>query len=239
MVKLNKIYTRTGDDGTTGLATGDRVRKDSIRVEAYGTVDEANAAVGMAVVEAGRDPVSAGASVRARIAAVLQAAQHDLFDLGADLATPVEPGEKPGTRLRIVPAQTERLERQIDEFNEPLTPLTSFVLPGGTPLAASLHLARTIVRRAERVAVTLCTNDAAATNSEAIRYLNRLSDLLFVLGRVANQPAQPGVSPGTAGGQGGVSGQQGGEDGGVGRVWGGGGGLGDVLWVPGANRTKE
>lgn len=214
MVKLNKIYTRTGDDGTTGLATGLRVRKDSIRVEAYGTVDEANAAVGLALVEAGRDPATPGADVRARIAAVLQAAQHDLFDLGADLATPVEPDERPGSRLRILPAQTERLERHIDDFNEPLAPLTSFVLPGGTPLAAALHVARTVVRRAERVAVTLQATDSAATNGEAIRYLNRLSDLLFVLGRVANQPAQAGEA---------VSG----------------GGSGDVLWVPGANRPKQ
>lgn len=183
MVRLTKIYTRTGDDGTTGLATGLRVRKDDPRVVAYGTVDEANAAVGLAVVAADAAADSAHA---ARIAALLRAVQHDLFDLGADLATPISPAETAGSRLRIVPSQTLRLEKAIDEFNDSLAPLNSFVLPGGSALAAGLHLARTIVRRAERDAVLLQGLDAAGVNTEAITYLNRLSDLLFVLARVAN-----------------------------------------------------
>lgn len=178
MVKLNKIYTRTGDDGTTGLASGERVRKDDVRVEAYGTVDEANAHVGVAVALC--------APSQAHIREVLAAIQHDLFDLGADLATPVAAGEKPGERLRIVPAQTARLERQIDTFNATLAPLNSFVLPGGTPLSSALHVARTVVRRAERLAVTLVAQQPQSTSPETVRYLNRLSDLLFVLARSAN-----------------------------------------------------
>ncbi|MDX2148405.1 MAG: cob(I)yrinic acid a,c-diamide adenosyltransferase [Planctomycetota bacterium] len=205
MVRLSKIYTKTGDDGTTGLATGGRVRKDDIRVECYGTVDEANAAIGVACVEALR----AGTPVAREIHAELARAQHDLFDLGADLATPVAPDEPAGSRLRIEPSQTLRLERTIDRFNENLQPLNSFVLPGGTPLAAALHVARTVVRRAERHAVTLQAQLQAGDsgepkqgfNVEAVKYLNRLSDLLFVFGRVAND-----------------------------------GGKSDVLWVPGANR---
>lgn len=186
MVKLNKIYTRTGDDGTTGLATGERVRKDDLRVECYGTIDEANAAIGLAVLAALEDHPQPGPRIAARIAEVLRSTQHDLFDAGADLATPTAPDEAPGSRLRIIPSQTQRLETIIDEFNEPLEALTSFVLPGGTPLAAALHLARTIVRRAERIGVSLLAEQPDATSPEAIKYLNRLSDLLFVLGRVAN-----------------------------------------------------
>lgn len=178
MVKLNKIYTRTGDDGTTGLVGGVRVRKDDPRVEAYGTVDEANAAIGMALA------LSTGE--HAQIMTLLRTIQHDLFDVGADLATPLTPGEKPGAALRVLATQTLRLEREIDHFNEPLASLTSFVLPGGSTLAAALHLARTVVRRAERLSVSLHAADPTTTNAEAIRYLNRLSDLLFVLGRVAN-----------------------------------------------------
>lgn len=185
MVKLNKIYTRTGDDGTTGLATGKRVRKDDLRVEAYGTVDEANAFLGLAVALATPSDKP--------ILDALTAAQHDLFDLGADLATPIEPGESPGTRLRVLPAQTERLERQIDEFNARLSPLNSFVLPGGARLAAGLHAARTVVRRAERLAVTLAAAEPASTNPEGVKFLNRLSDLLFVLGRVANADGKTDV----------------------------------------------
>lgn len=177
MVKLNRIYTRTGDDGTTGLGTGARVSKASARVDAYGVVDEANACIGVAVTLAGDSQ---------RIRDVLVACQHDLFDLGADLCTPVAPGEAPGQRLRIVPAQTKRLESQIDEFNERLAPLTSFVLPGGSPLSAALHVARTVARRAERLTVALVQVESEATNPETVRYLNRLSDLLFVLGRSAN-----------------------------------------------------
>jgi len=177
MVKLNRIYTKTGDDGTTGLVGGIRVRKDSARVEAYGEVDEANAAIGMAVVACLSDG-------KAPLATLLASIQHDLFDAGADLATPVEPGET--NRLRIIPSQTERLEHEIDRSNEHLAPLTSFVLPGGSAAAAALHVARTAVRRAERRAVTLRTLEPEATGAEVITYLNRLSDLLFVLSRVAN-----------------------------------------------------
>lgn len=180
MVKLNKIYTKTGDDGTTGLASGGRVRKDDLRVEAYGTVDESNAAIGLCVIQA-----QAGAGHEAAaIGAVLKAIQNDLFDLGADLATPVEAGET--GKLRVTAAQTARLEETIDRFNEKLRPLNSFVLPGGTPLAAALHVARTTVRRAERIAVALWAERTAEVSEESVRYLNRLSDLLFVLGRTAN-----------------------------------------------------
>jgi cob(I)alamin adenosyltransferase len=179
MVRLNRIYTKTGDDGTTGLASGARVRKDDLAVEAYGTVDEANSAVGLCVIEAAAVPNDA-------LATLLGSIQHDLFDLGADLATPLTATETPGAALRIVPAQTERLERAIDRYNEPIPPLNSFVLPGGTRLAAHLHLARTIVRRAERISVALRLERPAQVSAEAIKYLNRLSDLLFVLSRTAN-----------------------------------------------------
>jgi cob(I)alamin adenosyltransferase len=182
MVKLNRIYTRTGDKGMTGLASGARVRKDDLRVEVYGSVDEANAVVGVAIVECVRSP----GPMADRISRVLCAIQHDLFDLGADLATPITGPEAERTKLRIVASQTTRLERTIDEFNEPLAPLTSFVLPGGSPLAAALHVARTVTRRAERLAVTLLLQDEAATSAETVKYLNRLSDLLFVLSRAAN-----------------------------------------------------
>ncbi|MBY0311957.1 MAG: cob(I)yrinic acid a,c-diamide adenosyltransferase [Phycisphaerales bacterium] len=182
MVRLSKIYTKTGDDGTTGLGDGSRVDKTDLRVESYGTVDEANAAIGLCVIEAGRDSgPHAGA-----MAKVLTTVQNDLFDVGADLCCPIEPGEKPGSRLRVTPSQTERLEGVIDLHNERLKPLDSFILPGGSPLAAHLHLARTITRRAERVTVALLGAQGATTNPETVRYLNRLSDLLFVLGRVAN-----------------------------------------------------
>lgn len=192
MVKLTKIYTKTGDEGTTGLATGQRVRKDDLRVEAYGTVDEANAGIGVAVVACELEKVH-GAPVAAEIAAVLRRIQNDLFDLGADLATPIAAGEKTGAALRIIAAQTTHLEQTIDRYNDRLTPLNSFILPGGTPVGAALHLARTIVRRAERIAVTLRHERAGEVNDEAVRYLNRLSDLLFVLGRVANDDGKSDV----------------------------------------------
>lgn len=179
MVKLTKIYTRTGDDGTTGLGTGDRIAKDSLRVEAYGEVDEANAALGLAVLECSRATGPA-----ASLADHLRSIQQDLFDLGADLCIPIELGEKPDTKLRILPSQTAHLERLIDAHSLP--PLNSFILPGGTPAAAALHLARTITRRAERCVVTLFRTEPKATNPETVKYLNRLSDLLFVLARVAN-----------------------------------------------------
>jgi len=190
VVKLNKIYTRTGDDGTTGLADGSRVAKHDLRVEAYGTLDEANAAVGVAVVAcragaAGGSNLGQGQRL-SEIAGVLESVQHDLFDCGADLATPVSADEKPGSRLRVLAAQTDRLEPLIDEFNDRLGSLTSFVLPGGNATSAALHVARTVVRRAERLATALREIEPKATGSEPVRYLNRLSDLLFVLGRAAN-----------------------------------------------------
>lgn len=190
MVKLNRIYTKTGDTGSTGLGDGSRVRKDDRRVEAYGTVDEANASIGVAVA------VAAGAksgTLAESIGRLLQSIQHDLFDLGADLCCPQQADEKPGSKLRVTANQTDRLERAIDEHNEPLKPLNSFVLPGGSPLAAALHVARTVTRRAERLVVTLAAEDPKHVNPEAIRYLNRLSDLLFVLARVANGQGEADV----------------------------------------------
>lgn len=184
MVRLSKIYTKTGDDGTTGLGDGQRVAKDSARVESYGTVDEANATLGVAVVISER---GGAASPTADLAEVLRSIQHDLFDAGADLCTPIDAAEKPGVALRITPAQIERLEKLIDRYNEPLPALTSFVLPGGTELAAALHVARTVTRRAERLVVTLARQEPAQTSRDVALYLNRLSDLLFVLSRVANR----------------------------------------------------
>lgn len=182
MVRLSKIYTKTGDDGTTGLGDLSRAPKDSARVAAYGTVDEANAAIGVCLAHM---PPTSEPQARA-IAELLRSIQNDMFDVGADLCCPIGENEKPGDRLRITAQQTERLERAIDQYNEPMKPLSSFVLPGGTPLAAALHVARTVSRRAERDVVTLMHNEAKSTNPETVRYLNRLSDLLFVLGRVAN-----------------------------------------------------
>ncbi len=177
MVKLNKIYTRTGDDGTPGLVDGSRVSKASALMQAIGDVDEANSAIGVAVVALGDDP----------LAAALERIQNDLFDLGADFATPAtEDGFAPSEMvLRIVPAQVERLEREIDAMNVHLAPLRSFILPGGSPQAAALHLARAISRRAERSAVA-ATHDVAL-NSAALAYVNRLSDFLFVASRAVNQ----------------------------------------------------
>jgi cob(I)alamin adenosyltransferase len=173
VVVLNRIYTRTGDDGSTGLGTGERRRKDDSRVAAYGTVDEANAAIGIARLHTAGDAV---------LDAILARIQNDLFDLGADLCTPGEPA---GGALRIVAAQVERLEREIDALNADLEPLRSFVLPGGTPAAAALHLARTVTRRAERLMVALAASEAVG--EPALRYVNRLSDLLFVAARHANR----------------------------------------------------
>lgn len=183
MVKLNRIYTRTGDDGTTGLGTGGRVGKDEPRVEAYGTVDEANAVIGSAIAMAGAFETGA---LGDRVLTILRDIQHDLFDVGADLCIPIGPGETAGSKLRVTPAQVDRLERLIDEYNEGLGALTSFVLPGGSRLAAGLHVARTVVRRAERRVVTLRGLENAETSEVVVRYLNRLSDLLFVLARAAN-----------------------------------------------------
>lgn len=177
MVKLNKIYTRTGDAGDTGLATGERVQKDDLRVSAYGEVDETNACLGLARLHAGDDPW---------LDSALGRIQNELFDLGADLATP-ERGEPLGYEpLRVTADQVARLESEIDLMNEAIAPLNSFVLPGGSALAAALHLARTVSRRAERTAVALTQRPGETVSREAIAYLNRLSDHLFVASRRAN-----------------------------------------------------
>lgn len=178
MVKLNKIYTRTGDTGETGLVDGSRLKKHDIRIDAYGTVDEANATIGLI-----RQALATGESAETADA-MLMRIQNDLFDLGADLATPGDDFSPSEMVLRIIEAQVVRLEQEIDVMNEGLKPLTSFILPGGTPAAAFCHLARTIVRRAERL--TVAASEATPINPAAIRYLNRLSDHLFVLGRVLN-----------------------------------------------------
>ncbi|MDP1732695.1 MAG: cob(I)yrinic acid a,c-diamide adenosyltransferase [Devosia sp.] len=175
MVKLNKIYTRTGDDGTTGLVRGPRRMKYDLRVGCYGTVDEANAFIGLARLHTGSMP---------RIDRLLSRLQNDLFDLGSDLATPGRDPEGVES-LRITGAQTEWLEQQIDQYNGGLAPLKSFILPGGTPLAAALHVARTVTRRAERLVVELIGQEPDV-NPGTLTYLNRLSDLLFVMARVAN-----------------------------------------------------
>jgi cob(I)alamin adenosyltransferase len=167
LVKLNKIYTRTGDKGTAGLVDGSRVSKSSLRMAAIGDVDEANAAIGVAVAALEDGP----------IAEQLREIQNDLFDLGADLATP---GDVDGA-LRIVSSQVERLERDIDVMNTGLSPLESFILPGGSAAVAALHLARAVVRRAERASVAL--NEAETLNPQLLAYLNRLSDHLFVAAR--------------------------------------------------------
>ena len=180
MVVLNKIYTRTGDNGTTALGSGERVRKDSLRVSAYGTVDETNAAIGMARIHL------AGVAFDIDVDAMLGRIQNDLFDLGADLCLPDRGKPLPYEPLRIVPAQVTRLEREIDAMNATLKPLRSFVLPGGTPGAAALHVARTVSRRAERLVVQLAAEPDEPVSEAAIRYLNRLSDLLFVASRYVN-----------------------------------------------------
>jgi cob(I)alamin adenosyltransferase len=193
LVKLNKIYTRTGDDGTTGLVDGSRCPKHAARMEAIGAVDEANSAIGLATL----------ASMSDEHRALLLRTQNDLFDLGADLATPTSSGGDdfaPSEMvLRMVTRQTAYLEQAIDRLNEHLAPLTSFILPGGSEAAARVHIARAAVRRAERRMVALAAE--APVNPAALSYVNRLSDLLFVLARALN-----------------------------------GGGAGDVLWTPGANR---
>lgn len=173
MVKLNKIYTRTGDDGTTGLVDGSRTAKHAARIEAIGAVDEANSAIGLAIC-----------SLEGDAAAALTRIQNDLFDLGADLATPgsdFEPGEM---TLRIVPSQALWLESGIDALNDDLAPLTSFILPGGSEAAARIHVARASVRRAERAMTALA--EAEPVNPAALAYVNRLSDYLFVLTRAIN-----------------------------------------------------
>ena len=185
MVKLNKIYTRTGDDGSTGLGTGDRVAKNHPRVEAYGSVDEANASIGLAICSV--------QETDAKMAELLRGTQNDLFDVGADLCIPRTSSEAEGAALRVSEAQVHRLEHLIDEHNARLEPLTSFILPGGSPQAAHLHVARTAVRHAERVTVKLLEMEPDGVNVQTVRYLNRLSDLLFVLARVANEDGKADV----------------------------------------------
>lgn len=176
MVTINKIYTRTGDDGTTALGSGERRAKYDLRVAAYGTVDETNAAIGVVRLHLSQTP---------NIDAMLGLAQNDLFDLGADLAVPQREGK--AERLRILPTQVTRLEHDIDALNANLAPLNSFVLPGGTPAAATLHVARTVCRRAERMVVELAAQPNEPVSDVAIQYLNRLSDFLFVASRVVNR----------------------------------------------------
>ena len=172
MVYLSRIYTKSGDAGETGLGDGTRAWKDSPRVTAIGEVDELNAIVGLAVAQGGHG------------SALLRGIQNDLFDLGADLCVPLKADETDSQSLRILPIQSERLEREIDKLNERLQPLASFVLPGGSAASAWLHLARTVCRRAERSVVELMRGESI--NANVLIYLNRLSDLLFVLARVAN-----------------------------------------------------
>jgi cob(I)alamin adenosyltransferase len=172
MVKINKIYTRTGDDGTTGLVMGDRRRKDDIRIMAFGDVDECNSIIGIARLH------TSGA-----LDEMLSRIQNELFDLGADLATPE--GKYEWEPLRIIASQALRLEAEIDVMNEEMSPLTSFILPAGTPAAAYLHLARTVARRAERVMVTLAQNEAISP--DCLKYINRLSDFLFCAARFCNK----------------------------------------------------
>ena len=187
MVTLNRIYTRTGDDGTTALGSGERVSKTARRVEAYGTVDEANAAIGLARALLAQD--------EAEVVTMLARIQNDLFDLGADLCVPERADARPGAgpRLRISEAQVSRLEAEIDRMNTELQPLRSFVLPGGRPAAAQLHVARTVARRAEREMVRLAAEPGEAVGASALKYVNRLSDFLFVASRFVNDRGRADV----------------------------------------------
>ncbi len=181
MVVLSKIYTRTGDKGTTALGSGERVPKHALRIAAYGTVDETNASIGMVRVHLG--------DTEPKLDAMLVRIQNDLFDLGADLCVP-DRGEKLEYEpLRVTDAQVKRLEQEIDEMNAELKPLRSFVLPGGTPAAAALHMARTISRRAERLMVELAADANEPVGAPALKYINRLSDYLFVASRFVNHHA--------------------------------------------------
>ena len=183
MVRLTRIYTKTGDDGTTGLGDGSRLPKHHLRIAAYGTADELGSVLGLALAHGAEEPLQG----------MLRAVQNDLFDVGADLCVPGEAGEQSeprnrDTKLRITPAYAKRLEGWIDGLNASLKPLNSFILPGGTPLAAWLHLGRTVCRRAERLVTELAAQpeEAGRVNPEVVRYLNRLSDFLFVAARTAN-----------------------------------------------------
>ena len=182
MVKLNKIYTRTGDDGTTGLGSGERRLKHDLRVEAYGTVDEANSCLGLARLHTEK--------AFPELDAMLMRIQNDLFDLGADLATPDTGETLPYEPLRIIDNQVLRLEAEIDRLNANLAPLRSFVLPGGSPASAALHLARTVARRAERHMVELAQKPDETVTPAALKYINRVSDFLFVAARVVNNGAK-------------------------------------------------
>jgi cob(I)alamin adenosyltransferase len=184
MVVLSKIYTRTGDDGTTALGSGRRVAKYDLRVECYGTLDETNAAIGLARVHTG--------SSDAALDAMLARIQNDLFDLGAELCYPDESKDARG-RLSVSYSQVERLEGEIDALNRELQPLPSFVLPGGTPAASFLHLARTVSRRGERLMVALASRPNEPVGAAALRYINRLSDFLFVAARYANDKGKSDV----------------------------------------------
>ena len=179
MVVLNRIYTRTGDDGTTALGSGERRKKYDRRIACYGTVDETNAAIGVVRLHSGHD---------GDLDAMLGRIQNDLFDLGADLCAPPrrDPQGSLQEKLRVTAAQVDRLEAEIDRLNDPLEPLRSFVLPGGMPAAAHLHVARTVCRRAERLMVELADQPGEEVSGVAIRYVNRLSDFLFVASRRAN-----------------------------------------------------
>ena len=185
MVVLNRIYTRSGDKGTTRLASGEPRLKCDLRVEAYGSVDETNACIGLARLHTGADQA---------LDAMLARIQNDLFDLGADLATSEKRrGEPRGAALRILATQVSRLENEIDALNGRLAPLTSFVLPGGTAAAAALHLARTVCRRAERAMVALAQKEGEVVGAEAIKFINRLSDFLFVAARFTNEDGRNDV----------------------------------------------
>jgi cob(I)alamin adenosyltransferase len=185
MVVLNKIYTRTGDSGTTALGSGERVAKHALRIAAYGTVDETNASIGLARAYLGRGHLGLDSK--------LLRIQNDLFDLGADLCVP-DRGEKPASEpLRISEAQVKRLEDEIDEMNGELQPLRSFVLPGGSAAAAALHVARTVCRRAERLMVELADQPHELVSEPALKYINRLSDVLFVASRYANDRGKSDV----------------------------------------------
>lgn len=187
MVLLTRIYTRGGDQGKTSLGNGERVAKHSVRVDAYGVVDETNAVIGVARLHT-------RAPEEAEVDAMLARIQNDLFDLGADLCTPPKPNEKdPEWALRIVQEQIDRLEREIDALNGPMKPLTSFILPGGSPAAAQLHLARTTARRAERLITALAEVEPEGVNPLAVKYINRLSDHLFVLSRHLNDGGKADV----------------------------------------------
>jgi cob(I)alamin adenosyltransferase len=178
MVVLNRIYTRSGDDGTTALGTGERRKKYDLRIEAYGTLDEVNAVIGVVRLHMAGDPV---------LDAVLSRIQNDLFDVEADLCMPSEGGKGPGgARLAVTDAQVTWLEGEIDRLNAKLAPLKSFILPGGSPGAAYLHLARTVCRRAERIMVALADKPGESVTAAALKYVNRLSDFLFVAGRRMN-----------------------------------------------------